>query len=67
MSGEEVEDHGGEAGDAEMAERVEEDDCCVVPVEVGDGGECLREDGVGYDQVEQGGFASSRWVMGGRR
>ena len=61
----EIEHYTREAGNAEAVEWVEKDDCCIVAVEVCYGVECRREDGVGYNQVQQGGFASSCWVVGG--
>lgn len=59
-----VQQHACEAADAEVVQRVEEYDCCVVSVEVWDGGERWREDGVRHDEVEQGGFASAGGVVG---
>jgi hypothetical protein len=46
-----------------VVQGVEEDDCGVLAGE-GDGGEGGWENGVGYDEVEEGGFACSGGVVG---
>jgi hypothetical protein len=58
-----VEHDGCEAGDAEVVEGVEEDDARVLTGDCG-GGECWREDGVSGYEVEEGGFAGARGVVG---
>ena len=62
---EQVEDYASQAGHSEVVEWVKKDDGAGVAVDVGDQRVCWWEDGLGDDEVEEGGFARAGWVVAG--
>jgi hypothetical protein len=48
-----------------VVKRVEDEDCCFMASHTGIGVEYSWQDGVGDDEVEEGGLSGSRSMVGG--
>ena len=64
-SGQELQHDADQAMDAEVAKRVEKEYCCFVAPYTGDRMKVGWQEGVGDDEVEEGGLSCSRGMVGG--